>query len=719
MNNKFTEEQIIKILQEVETGLSVADVCQKHNCSEQDFYQWKAKLEGVEVPKDRRLRELERENTELKKILANQVLDIDTKELPAEWKKLINLETLQAQENEEATSHSKDKEGVLEMKQRLDYVFNATKDGIWDWDLVTDQAYCSPAYFQMLGYEPEEFPVKDGQHVWVDLIHPDDVEIAAAEIERHTANTDEPYNLEFRLRCKDGSYKWVLDRGKVVARDDNNKPTRIVGAHVDIDQFKWLENQLRMAKKNAEVANQTKSTFLANMSHELRTPLNAILGFSNLMRREALRGTSTLTKSQQENLGLIYRSGEHLLTLINNVLGLSKIEAGKTTLNVANFDLHRLLDDLVEMFSFKVEEKGLQLLLECSPDVPTFVGTDMVKLKQVMLNLLSNALKFTELGGIVIRVNCANEECTRIHFEVEDTGPGIAADELDALFEAFSQTKTGRSAKEGTGLGLAISREFIALMGGKVDVRSEVGKGTVFFFDIDVEIVKQTDVKEEVAVKQIIGLKPNQERYRILVVDDNESNRQLLVKLLQPLGFELREAKNGQEAVDIWRKWQPQLIWMDMRMPVMDGYTATRTIKAESKRQETKIIALTASTLEEERAVVMGAGCDDYYRKPFREEEILEAMHHHIGVEYIYEEVEEATSQVDPEEVLTPETLKALPAELLIKLEELAVQANIMEVGKVVEEISSYDERVARALADLADGFEYSKIARVARAVID
>ncbi len=483
-----------------------------------------------------------------------------------------------------------------------------------------------------------------------------------------------------------------------------------------------LEQEIQIRKRaeeRAETANKAKSTFLANMSHELRTPLNAILGFSNLMRREALRGESSLNKTQQENLGLINRSGEHLLTLINNVLDLSKIEAGKTTLNVANFDLHRLLDDLVEMFSFKVEEKGLQILLERTPEVPNLVNTDMVKLKQVLLNLLSNALKFTEHGGIVIRVNCVNEECTRIYLEVEDTGPGIAADELHALFEAFSQTKTGRSAKEGTGLGLAISREFIALMGGKLDVRSEVDKGTVFFFDIDVEVVKQADVKEEVAVKQIIGLKPNQERYRILVVDDNESNRQLLVKLLDPLGFELKEAKNGQEAIDIWREWQPQLIWMDIRMPVMDGYEATKIIKTESKGQKTKIIALTASTLEEEKAAAMEAGCDDYYRKPFKEEEIFEAMHYHIGVEYVYEEITEVTSEASPEEILTPEALKVVPNELLTKLEELTVQANIMEVDKVIEEIRSYDESIVKALSKLADGFEFSKIAVLARAAIN
>ena len=350
------------------------------------------------------------------------------------------------------------------------------------------------------------------------------------------------------------------------------------------------------------------------------------------MKKEALREGSNLNESQLENLSIINRSGEHLLTLINNVLDLSKLEAGRTTLNVTNFDLHQLLNDLLEMFSLNAKEKGLQLLLECSPKVPAFVSTDIVKLKQILINLLSNALKFTEVGGIIIRVSCANnDQCNRIHFEIEDTGLGIAANELSSIFEAFTQTKTGRNAKEGTGLGLAISHEFISLMSGNLAVRSKEDKGTIFFFDIDIKVVKKEDVKEDVANKQIIGLKPNQPRYRILVVDDNKSDRQLLIKLLQPLGFELREARNGQEAVDIWREWEPQLIWMDIQMPIMDGYLATKTIKAEPKGQKTTILALTASNYDEEKSVAIAAGCDGYYQKPFKEIKLLEAMQHHIG----------------------------------------------------------------------------------------
>ena len=487
-------------------------------------------------------------------------------------------------------------------------------------------------------------------------------------------------------------------------------------AEIAREAAETAKEEAEVAREAAETANKAKSTFLANMSHELRTPLNAILGFSELMRREALRGIYNLAKPQQENLGLIYRSGEHLLTLIDNVLDLSKIEAGKATLNVVAFDLHHLLDDLVDMFHLKVNEKRLQMLLDCNPQVPTRISTDEVKLKQVLLNLLSNALKFTRQGRIIIRVSCVNEARNRLHFEVEDTGLGIAEDELETLFVAFTQTATGRNTNEGTGLGLAISREFVALMGGQLEVRSEVDKGTVFFFDIDVELAQQAAINADVSTKHVISLKPDQPTYRILIVDDNEANRQLLIHLLQPLGFVLKEASHGQEAVAIWRAWQPQLIWMDMRMPVMDGFTATKAIRSAPNGQETKIIALTASTLEEDKAEVLAAGCDDYYRKPFKEEDILEAMHHHLGVEFMYQTAEQSASNITSVDTLTADALNAIPTALLTSLETLSIQGNMLAVNKLIDQIRTHDERVAQALTELAEGFKYAEIAKIIRA---
>ncbi|MEB3827105.1 PAS domain S-box protein [Phormidium sp. CCY1219] len=525
-----------------------------------------------------------------------------------------------------------------------------------------------------------------------------------------------------------GPRQWKTAQINIVIQIGNQLGVALQQAEL-LERTQRQAAALEKAADAADAANRAKSEFLANMSHELRTPLNAILGFTQIMS-----GNRSLSPDYQENIRIINRAGEHLLELINDILEMSKIEAGRTSLNESNFDLFNLLETLEQMLRLKAQSKGLALVFHREPDVPQYLNTDENKLRQVLLNLLGNAIKFTERGRVTLRTRLANSphqtledskhnpdppfapETLHLHFAVEDTGPGIAPEEMDLLFEAFAQTESGRKSGQGTGLGLPISRKFVELMGGQIRIESQLDRGSIFSFDIHCRPGEVTPTQTPQQKRKIIGIAPEQPEYRILIVEDVRANRMLMVKLLTRVGFSVREATNGIEAIDLWSSWKPHLIWMDMRMPEMDGYEATQRIKAQSEFHPTVIIALTASAFEENKNAILAAGCDDYVPKPFQKELLFEKMSHYLGVKYLYEKDEEQPEDLTPPptESISQEKLKSLvsklPKKWVTNIQTAALQCCDDLILEILAELPPEYADLAGGITELANNFQFDKI---------
>jgi signal transduction histidine kinase len=473
--------------------------------------------------------------------------------------------------------------------------------------------------------------------------------------------------------------------------------------------------ELAAAKEQAEAASRAKSIFLANMSHELRTPLNAILGFSQLMAREG-----ALPPGQREQLGIIQRSGEHLLALINDVLAMAKIEAGRTLLETADLDLRQTLQDIADMVRMRAEQKGLAFALACAEGLPLHVHSDPGKLRQVLLNLLDNAIKYTDSGQVSLHAGYAAGPpgAVRLTFAVEDSGPGIPPQRQATIFDAFVRISEGQDQAGGTGLGLTITRRYVQLLGGDIQLTSTPGQGSRFAFSIPAQIVAPPAPDAATEARMVVGLEPGQPEIRMLIAEDQPDNRLLLRSLLRGIGFAVREAADGAQAVELWREWRPQLIWMDMRMPVLDGFAATRQIKAEAapwpEPERPVIVALTASAFEEERQEMLEAGCDDFVRKPFREAELFAVAARHLGIRYLWQRTTGPTQgDTAADAAINGDQgadLSGVPADLRSDLRQALLELDQGRVGRLLDRLHQQKPALARRLRGLADDFQYDRI---------
>ena len=618
-------------------------------------------------------------------------------------------------------------EALKQSEEQLERAMQGANIGFWDWDLDNDKMTFDRLWCERMGFSKVD--VNRMSNSWRAITSERYQEAIQNRLNEYINGENLYFEAELKTLpyTKDGINVWLLIKGRIIERRDESGVTRITGTILDINARKEAENkvlqlnselevrvaertdELKIARDKADSANRAKSVFLANMSHEIRTPMNAILGYTQLLKREP-----ELTLQQQSDIDIIHRSGEHLLALINDVLEISKIEAGRSQLNIVDFNLKKMLEELERMFRVQVEAKGLVLSVFCDFSiVPQFIHGDEAKIRQILINLIGNATKFTRKGKIEISLQLKDKigEQYILEFAVKDSGDGISADDVHKIFKSFEQTRTGVEAG-GTGLGLPIARQYARLMGGDIDVVSQPGKGSCFRFELKI-IASKGDIFEYENERPVIGIANAKKNYKILIVDDQCVNRMLLSRLLTSVGFLVMEATNGVEAIELNEQWKPDLILMDLIMPVMDGFIATKKIRQNSEESNVPIVAISASVLEEEQARLKKVKATDFIHKPFREIDLFKVIGKCLELNYCYKgngnELEGNTSKVNTEPDCNhlKEKVKALPDEWVSSFKESIINLDIDAINDAIEIVDSLDHGLSLALKEMAEQYDY------------
>ncbi|HJO92147.1 MAG TPA: transporter substrate-binding domain-containing protein [Victivallales bacterium] len=513
----------------------------------------------------------------------------------------------------------------------------------------------------------------------------------------------EPQTFEWRHNKLDGSF---FDSQVSINRVKLSNSFFLQTIVNDISEFKRIQNELNNAKEVAEAASKSKSVFLANMSHEIRTPMNAILGFTQLMCRD-----TGIEKSHLQSLEIINRSGEHLLYLIDQILEMSKIETGSLSLTLKTFDLVSMLNDLYSMLRTKAEEKNILFEFKIDKNIHQYIKTDEGKLRQILVNLIGNSIKFTKEGFVRLKVEqvpLSKKDKIKLKFSIVDSGLGISAYDKNKLFTLFGQTDAGLKSGMGSGLGLVISQKYANMMGGEIKVKSKEKYGTVFHFNLIVEESEQSGIIYNRNTKRITTLKDGEPEYKVLIVEDEKLNIILLRRLLTETGFKVKVAENGLIGVQFWKEFKPDIILMDLRMPVMDGYEATKEIReSKSGNSNVPIIAITASVFKEEQAKVIAAGCNSFIRKPFNIDQLLEVIKKHLGVKYDYTEDSVQLEKNIRVEADYTKILNKLPENFQEEFKNSVINADIDMIEELIDKVAVIDRKFYEELKHGAENFDY------------